>query len=107
MGIKKLLILCLFGLSSSFNPNINNIPPDVSKFIVKTSTGILPKFDAVAHHVLHSNKLMIDFLMDNNNINMSIKKPIILFLIQSVRNGDEIGSHILSTYYDIVNHVLQ
>lgn len=103
MNIKYFLLYFIVNLSNAFNPNI---PPSIAKQIVKTSSGILPNADSVGHNVLHGNKVIIDFLLDHNEIAMQYKKPFILFLIDTARMGDDTGSRILDTYYNIVNHML-
>ena len=107
MNLKYLLIFLIISLSNAFNPII---PPTIAtKFgnqIVKTTSAILPQADAIGHNVLHGNKVLIDYLIDNHNIAMQYKKPIILFLISTAQAGDSAGSHILDAYYNIVNHLL-
>ena len=103
MNVKYFLTFILLNLSNAFNPNI---PPNIAKQIVKTTSGLLPNADSIGHNVLHGNKVMIDYLLDHNEIAMQYKKPFILFLIETARMGDDTGSHILDIYYNIVNHML-
>ena len=103
MKIKYIFSLLLISFSNAFNPNI---PPNVAKQIVKTTSGILPNADSIGHNVLHGNKLIIDYLLDHNEIAMQYKKPFILFLIETARMGDDAGSRILDIYYNLVNHML-
>ncbi len=101
------MFLLVLNVSNAFLPNFKlPLSPEMSKSIVKTTSGLLPNADSVGHNVLHANKVIIDYLLDNNDIAMEYKKPIILFFIKTAQMGDNIGSHILSYYYDIVNHVL-
>jgi len=85
---------------------IPHIPIDIAKTIVKSTTELLPHADAVAHIVLNTNKEIINSLLDNENIPMNYKKPIILFLIEVAQKGDSSGSQILTTYHNIVDKVL-
>tara|TARA_Y100000741_G_scaffold363620_1_gene352315 strand:- start:2761 stop:3087 length:327 start_codon:yes stop_codon:yes gene_type:complete len=108
MRIRYLFLALL--ISSASNAFLHNfklpLTPELSKSIVKTTSGLLPNADSVGHHVLHANKVIIDYLLDNNDITMEYKKPIILLFIKTAQMGDNIGSYILSHYYDIVNTVL-
>ena len=104
MKIRYIVILLqsLFSFSNSLSPKI----PNIAKTIVKSTSGLLPQADSIAHHVLSTNKLIIDSLLDNECIPSEYKKPIILFFIELAQAGDSTGSHILSLYHEIVNHVL-
>ena len=67
---------------------------------------MLANADSVGHRVLNSNKQIIDFLLDHKEISMEIKKPLILYLIETAQMGDSMGSQILETYYNLVDNLL-
>ena len=102
MKIRYIVILLQILFSNSLSPKI----PKIAKSIVKSTSGLLPQADSIAHHVLSTNKMVIDNLLDNDCIPSEYKKPIILFFIELAQAGDSTGSHILSIYHEIVNHVL-
>ena len=80
---------------------------EIGEKIVRESTALLPRADSIGHIVLHTNEKIINYLLDNCSfLDMEQKKQIILFLINTARNGDDMGSLILSVYHDIINHVL-
>tara|TARA_Y100000389_G_scaffold188646_1_gene211469 strand:- start:8181 stop:8486 length:306 start_codon:yes stop_codon:yes gene_type:complete len=101
-----MIIGTLLSFGQSLIPPTVHLPHDVAINIVKSTSGMLPQADSIAHYILSTNKVIIDNLLDNDKIAMEYKKPIILFLIEFAQKGDHTGSHILSMYYDIVNHVL-
>jgi hypothetical protein len=67
---------------------------------------MLANADSVGHRVLNNNKHIIDFLLDHKEISMEIKKPLILYLIETAQMGDSMGSQILETYYNLVDNLL-
>ena len=102
MRIFRFFFLLLLSISNAFIPNHN----ELSLKIVKSTSGMLANADSVGHRVLNGNKLIIDFLLDHKEIAMEIKKPFILFLIQTAQMGDSMGSQILETYYILVDKLL-
>ena len=74
--------------------------------IVQETTAMLPNADSIGHMVLHANELLVNSLMNNKELAISIKKPLILFLIQLVQSGDDGGSTILSNYHHLVDCLL-
>ena len=102
MRIFRFFFLLLLSISNAFLPNHN----DLSLKIVKSTSGMLANADTVGHRVLNGNKVIIDFLLDHKEIAMEVKKPFILFLIQTAQMGDSMGSQILETYYNLVDKLL-
>ena len=102
MRILTYVFFLFVWVSNAFIPNHNEIPLK----IVKSTSGMLANADSVGHRVLHGNKIIIDFLLDHKEISMEIKKPFILFLINTAQMGDSMGSQILETYYNLVNNLL-
>jgi hypothetical protein len=88
------------------NNNINYFKAEYSPSIVKFSSKILPAMDSVAHHVLKANENFICFVLDHDKIPDNIKKDLVLFSISAAQNGDNMGSQILSFYYDTVDKLL-
>tara|TARA_A100001011_G_C14273305_1_gene828003 strand:+ start:1756 stop:2064 length:309 start_codon:yes stop_codon:yes gene_type:complete len=102
MRIFRFFFFLLLSISNAFIPNHN----EISLKIVKSTSGMLANADSVGHRILNSNKLIIDFLLDHKEISMEIKKPFILFLIETAQMGDSMGSQILETYYNLVDKLL-
>lgn len=77
-----------------------------NEFIVKFITSFLTKVDGFGGYVLHTNDIIINHILNNNYLDLEIKKKIILFFIKLSQYGDSTGSHILKLYYDLVNCLL-
>ena len=76
------------------------------ELIVKQISGVFPKMDIISHFVLHTNDVLINYVLNNNYIDLENKKQVALFLIKMTQLGDSTGSHILQIYYDLVNCLL-
>lgn len=85
--------------------HLPKLPPETAVSIVKSSTAILPQFDSIGHHVLQANEVLINKLLELN-LDPSIKKKLILQVIDMTRQGDEMGGKILQDYYDLINYLL-
>tara|TARA_B100000424_G_scaffold76257_1_gene56629 strand:- start:1016 stop:1453 length:438 start_codon:yes stop_codon:yes gene_type:complete len=97
---------------------VNNICPDYlnkytsflnkeqGEFLVKQVSGLFPKMDIISHYVLHTNDVLINYVLNNNYLTMENKKSLALFLIEITQKGDSTGSHILQIYHDLVNCLL-
>ena len=79
---------------------------DINKDIIKYFTSLLPRVDVIGKYVLGTNELVIKYLIDDDTIDMKYKKPIILFIIKSVQNSDNLGTSFLTFYYDLVNKLI-
>jgi len=76
------------------------------EIIVKQISGVFPKMDVISHFVLHTNDVLINYILNNNYIDLENKKKLALFLIKMTQIGDSTGSHILQIYHDLVNCLL-
>ncbi len=76
------------------------------EIIVKQISGVFPKMDIISHFVLHTNDVLINYILNNNYIDLENKKKLALFLIKMTQMGDSTGSHILQIYHDLVNCLL-
>lgn len=74
--------------------------------LVKASTSWLPKADSIGHIILHKNEQFINIIFNNNLLSPELKKFLILNTIDLARNGDDMGSQILTFYHALVDHVL-
>ena len=106
----KLLLLLLVNLQLSYGfevefLSLSKIHPECAVSLIKASTAILPKFDSIGHHVLHANQVLINKLLESN-IDPSLKKKIILQVIDLTRQGDEMGGKILLDYYNFIDFLL-
>ena len=78
----------------------------LGKSTVEYITNSLPKFDAISHMVLETNKNIVSYVINKEDIPDYIKKQIVLISIKLAQEGDNMGSHILQIYYDIVKDIL-
>lgn len=106
----KLLLLLLANLQFSYAFGIelfslSKIHPESAVSLVKLSTAILPQFDSIGHHVLQTNKVLINKLLENN-FDPVLKKKLILQVIDLTRQGDEMGGKILQDYYNFIDFLL-
>ena len=76
------------------------------ELIVKQISGVFPKMDIISHFVLHTNDVLINYVLNNNYIDLESKKNLALFLIKMTQIGDSTGSQILQIYHDLVNCLL-
>lgn len=102
---------------NNFQMSSNICPEYLSKFtslldeekseaIVKGTTSFLTKVDGVGGYILHTNDIIINFLLNNELLNIDIKKKLILQLIEFSQAGDATGHQILQIYYDLVSCLL-
>lgn len=85
--------------------NLPKIPPEFAVSLVKASTAILPQFDSIGHHVLNTNQVLINKLLESN-FDPVLKKKLILQVIDLTRQGDEMGGKILEDYYNFIDFLL-
>lgn len=83
-----------------------DIGKDVGKHIVLSVSGNLPKFDSVGHKILSANHNFISDILNNEFLSPELKKDVILASIKMAQMGDDMGSHILQMYYDLVDACL-
>lgn len=76
------------------------------ELIIKQISGVFPKMDIISHFVLHTNDVLINYVLNNNYIDLENKKNLALFLIKMTQIGDSTGSQILKIYYDLVSCLL-
>mgnify|MGYP003333764353 FL=1 len=74
--------------------------------MVESITSSLPHFDSISHTVLDTNSKVVSYVLNKNDIPDSIKKQLVLISIKMAQEGDNMGSHILQIYYDIVNNCI-
>lgn len=84
----------------------NLLDDNQSELIVKSTTNFLTKVDGVGGYILHTNDVIINYLLNNNFLNMETKKSLILKLIEFSQAGDATGHQILQLYYDLVSCLL-
>ena len=77
-----------------------------SEAIVKATTSFLTKVDGVGGYILHTNDIIINYLLNNSYLNMETKKSLILTLIKFSQMGDSTGHQILQLYHDLVSCLL-
>ena len=89
-----------------FSEKANHINEEVGKNIVLAISEALPKFDTVGHKILSANHDFISDILQNDLLSKTMKKDIILASIKLAQMGDDIGSHILQKYYNLVESCL-
>ena len=89
---------------------VNEIQHDVKvklgNSVVKYISGVLPHVDNIGHNILHANNVFINDILNNPVLDHETQKKIILFSIKLAQYGDDMGSHLLETYYNIVDYSL-
>jgi len=94
MNIKKIEINC------------NDIKHEINYNIIKIISSILPHVDTIGHKILHLDDLLINDIMNSTVITSELKKNIILNIIKLSQHGDNFGTHMLQTYYDIIDKLM-
>ena len=84
---------------------LHNLPEDIKIKIVEDTTGLLPQLDWFSHLMLTNNERLIDNLL-HSDIDPTIKKKIILKIVDFLREGDEMGGVILSKYYNLLDTLI-
>ena len=84
----------------------NHINEEIGKNIVLSVSSNLPKFDSVGHKILSANHDFIEKILHNEVLSHHMKKDIILASIKLSQMGDDMGSHILQQYYNLVERCL-
>ena len=123
INFKYLLCILTLGYGQGFlnriGPGIHNINQkmiesvenneEVRKLGVNLVRGIsagLPKVDNIGHQILHANNEFINDILNNQLLDHDTQKFIILSSIKLAQMGDDMGSHLLQIYYDIVDMCL-
>ena len=88
------------------NQIINENNKIIGKKLVLGISSLLPKVDNIGHNVLHANNEFISYILSHDILNDHFKKEIVLASIRLAQNGDDFGSLLLQTYYNIVESCL-
>ena len=95
--------------SKSYAP-LKNLQHDVKQHVgnnvVKSISSALPHVDNIGHNILHANNIFINDILNNPMLDHDTQRAIILFSIKLAQNGDDMGSHLLEMYYNIVEYSL-
>jgi hypothetical protein len=89
-----------------FSEKANHLNEEIGRNIVLSVSSGLPKFDTVGHKILSANHDFIEKVLHNEILSHQMKKNIILGSIKLAQMGDDMGSHILQQYYDLVERCL-
>lgn len=89
-----------------FSEKANHVSEEIGKNIVLSVSSGLPKFDSVGHNILSANHDFIADILKNELLSQEMKKNIILASIKLAQMGDDMGSHILQYYYNLVESCL-
>ena len=117
MNLKYFIPFLYLSLVNAFKPtqsffpfldsnHIHHIHQETGKEIVLQVSSLLPKLDTVGHDILRANHDYIQNVLANDILSHEAKKTAILFSIKLAQYGDDMGSHILQQYYNIVNACL-
>ena len=74
--------------------------------VVRYVSSYLPKVDSIGHNILHANNEFISDVLNNHMLSPQLQKNIILASIKLAQMGDDMGSHMLQWYYNIVDYSL-
>lgn len=83
-----------------------DIKVNVGNNVVKSISAALPHVDNIGHNILHANNIFINDILNNQMLDHDTQKAIILFSIKLAQHGDDMGSYLLQTYYNIVDYSL-
>ena len=86
--------------------NIKHFSNLAGNEIVKFVSSALPEVDQVGHQILHANNVYINNILNNDKIPHEIQKELILVSIKLAQYGDDMGSHLLQWYYNLVEKCL-
>lgn len=92
--------------SEKANHMTEHMTQEMGKNIVLSVSSNLPKFDSVGHKILSANHDFIEKILHNEVLSHQMKKDIILASIKLSQMGDDMGSHILQQYYNLVERCL-
>ena len=117
MNLKYFLPFLYLSLVNAFKPSpsffpfvdsnqMNHIYQETGKEIVLQVSSLLPKLDTVGHDILRANHDYIENVLANDILNHEAKKAAILFSIKLAQYGDDMGSHLLQQYYNLVDACL-
>jgi len=84
----------------------NIISQDQGEFMIKRISSIFPQIDSISHFVLHTNDVLINNILNNDNMKMETKKMLVIMLVEMTQSGDATGGYILNFYHDLVNCLL-
>ena len=98
-----IFVVSLFHMPSS--TNAFGLPTSLKTEIVHSTSAYLSKIDSIGHHVLKHNAEFINLVLQSDLPEL-LKKEFVLDSIKMAQMGDNMGSHILETYYNLVNHLL-
>ena len=98
--------LSFFPFTANSMDKWEHIQQETGKNIVLSVSSALPKFDSVGHNILSANHDFIQDILNNEHLNHETKKTFILLSIKLAQYGDDMGSHILQQYYNIVESSL-
>ena len=84
----------------------HDIKVNLGNNVVKSISAALPHVDNIGHNILHANNIFINDILNNPVLDHDTQKAIILFSIKLAQHGDDMGSQLLQTYYNIVDYSL-
>tara|TARA_B100000524_G_C23631109_1_gene363150 strand:+ start:195 stop:653 length:459 start_codon:yes stop_codon:yes gene_type:complete len=100
----------LFSTVHDFNHNSKDVLLDFShktgNEVVKLISAGLPHVDSIGHKILHANDIYINNILNNPNIPHELQKTLILTSIKLAQYGDDMGSNLLTLYYNLVDYCL-
>ena len=102
------VIATIFINPTQFNnkKDYNCYPQTLENDVVKLISAGLPRVDSIGHKILHANDIYINNILNNPNIPHDLQKTLILTSIKLAQYGDDMGSQLLQTYYNIVDFSL-
>ena len=79
---------------------------NLGRIIVEKTSSYLPKVDTIGHKVLHANNEFISTVLNMHDLPHDLRKDIVLWSIKLAQYGDNLGTHMLQMYYDLVDKCL-
>ena len=100
----------LFSILHDYNEQSKDVLTSIShkagNEAVKLISAGLPHVDSIGHNILHANDIYINSILNNDQIPHELQKTLILTSIKLAQYGDDMGSKLLTLYYNLVDYCL-
>jgi acetate kinase len=100
----------LFSSIHDYNEHSKDVLTSISHKVgneaVKLISAGLPHVDSIGHNILHANDIYINSILNNDQIPHELQKTLILTSIKLAQYGDDMGSKLLTLYYNLVDYCL-
>ena len=105
-AFKPLVLPSFFPFDQVNGEQMQDLKEHLGRETVLQVSSLLPKLDTVGHDILRANHDFIEDVLHNELLSHEMKKGAILGSIKLAQYGDDMGSHVLQQYYNIVDACL-